>query len=62
MRPPEPGPDTTLLVTDIASSTTLWEELDADVMDEAMQAREGPGDGGCVWTGWQNGEGPPGIA
>ncbi|GFR45120.1 hypothetical protein Agub_g6500, partial [Astrephomene gubernaculifera] len=30
------SPDTSLCVTDIQSSTTLWEELDPRVMDEAL--------------------------
>ncbi len=30
------GPDTTLLVTDVENSTTLFEELEAGVMDQAM--------------------------
>ncbi|KAG2438813.1 hypothetical protein HXX76_005354 [Chlamydomonas incerta] len=34
--PPGAGPDTTLLVTDIQSSTSLWEHLDAGVMDRAL--------------------------
>ncbi|KXZ51342.1 hypothetical protein GPECTOR_13g830 [Gonium pectorale] len=33
---PGVGPDTTLLVTDIQSSTSLWEHLDAGVMDHAL--------------------------
>ncbi|KAG2453332.1 hypothetical protein HYH02_001556 [Chlamydomonas schloesseri] len=33
---PGAGPDTTLLVTDIQSSTSLWEHLDAGVMDRAL--------------------------
>ncbi|GIL56696.1 hypothetical protein Vafri_11999 [Volvox africanus] len=33
---PGPGPDTTLLVTDIQSSTSLWEHLDQEVMSTAL--------------------------
>jgi hypothetical protein len=36
VKPPGAGPDTTLLVTDIQSSTSLWEHLDAGVMDRAL--------------------------
>eukprot|EP00798_Chlamydomonas_sp_ICE-L_P026764 gene26763-4341_t len=34
--PPGDSPNTTLVVTDIESSTTLWEKLDATVMDSAL--------------------------
>eukprot|EP00198_Chlamydomonas_reinhardtii_P003865 XP_001693201.1 predicted protein [Chlamydomonas reinhardtii] len=34
---PGPGPDTTLLLSDIADSTTLWEVLSADVMDRSVR-------------------------
>ncbi|GFR43826.1 hypothetical protein Agub_g4946 [Astrephomene gubernaculifera] len=33
---PQAGPDTTLLVTDIQSSTSLWEQLDPEVMNRAV--------------------------
>lgn len=33
---PRPGPDTTLLISDVQSSTTLWEELPPEVMDAAL--------------------------
>lgn len=35
--PPRSGPDVTLLVTDIESSTTMWESLPAAVMDNALK-------------------------
>eukprot|EP00798_Chlamydomonas_sp_ICE-L_P009225 gene9225-16370_t len=34
--PPGDSPNTTLVVTDIESSTSLWEKLDATVMDSAL--------------------------
>lgn len=34
---PGVGPNTTLVVTDIENSTTLWETLPAEVMDQALQ-------------------------
>ena len=37
VRHPELGPATSLLVTDIQSSTTLWEVLPAGVMDRAVR-------------------------
>ncbi|GFR43827.1 hypothetical protein Agub_g4947, partial [Astrephomene gubernaculifera] len=33
---PQAGPETTLLVTDIQSSTSLWEQLDPEVMNRAL--------------------------
>ncbi|KAG1667756.1 hypothetical protein FOA52_016195 [Chlamydomonas sp. UWO 241] len=33
---PQPGPDTTLVVTDIQDSTNMWETLPGDVMDECL--------------------------
>lgn len=35
--PPGPGPATTLLQTDIESSTSLWEALPAAIMDAAIK-------------------------
>ncbi|GFR47145.1 hypothetical protein Agub_g8835 [Astrephomene gubernaculifera] len=37
VRAPRAGPDTTLLITDIQSSTTLWEALPVSVMDAALK-------------------------
>ncbi|GFR40892.1 hypothetical protein Agub_g1545, partial [Astrephomene gubernaculifera] len=34
---PGPGPDTTLLLSDIADSTALWEALPADIMDRSVR-------------------------
>ncbi|KAG2429952.1 hypothetical protein HYH02_013903 [Chlamydomonas schloesseri] len=34
---PRAGPDTTMLITDIQNSTTLWEALDVAVMDETLK-------------------------
>ena len=34
--PPGPGPDTTLVVSDIMDSTILWEVLEPDVMNAAL--------------------------
>ncbi|KAG2423445.1 hypothetical protein HXX76_015316 [Chlamydomonas incerta] len=34
---PRAGPDTTMLITDIQNSTTLWEALDVTVMDETLK-------------------------
>ncbi|KAG1672359.1 hypothetical protein FOA52_010977 [Chlamydomonas sp. UWO 241] len=33
---PQPGPNTTLVVTDIQDSTNMWETLPGDVMDESL--------------------------
>lgn len=37
MRPPSLGPSTSILVTDIQNSTHLWELLQTDVMQRAVQ-------------------------
>ncbi|KAG2440501.1 hypothetical protein HYH02_010379 [Chlamydomonas schloesseri] len=37
VRAPRPGPDTTLLISDIQSSTRLWEELSVNTMDAALK-------------------------
>jgi class 3 adenylate cyclase len=36
VKPPGVSPTTTLVITDIEGSTTLFEELDTDVMDKAL--------------------------
>jgi class 3 adenylate cyclase len=36
VKPPGVSPTTTLVITDIEGSTTLFEELDTDVMDKAI--------------------------
>ncbi|KAG2442577.1 hypothetical protein HXX76_002662 [Chlamydomonas incerta] len=41
VRPPGVGPLTTLLLTDIESSTTLWESLPPSVMERAMELHDG---------------------
>ena len=38
---PKPGPECSLLVTDVQGSTQLWEALPAEVMDTALQVRAG---------------------
>ncbi|KAG2485781.1 hypothetical protein HYH03_015493 [Edaphochlamys debaryana] len=35
---PRPGPNTTLLITDIQNSTTLWDSLPPDAMDAALKS------------------------
>ncbi|GFR40991.1 hypothetical protein Agub_g1656, partial [Astrephomene gubernaculifera] len=40
VRAPGVGPHTTLLITDIESSTTLWEELPGNVMEQAMEMHD----------------------
>eukprot|EP00210_Caulerpa_lentillifera_P008996 g8586.t1 len=37
VKPPTAGIQTSLVITDIQDSTTLWETIDADEMDEALQ-------------------------
>ncbi|KAG2440503.1 hypothetical protein HYH02_010381 [Chlamydomonas schloesseri] len=37
VRAPRPGPDTTLLISDIQNSTRLWEELSVNTMDAALK-------------------------
>jgi hypothetical protein len=36
IRPPKAGPHTTLLLTDIEDSTTLWEKLPGEVIDASL--------------------------
>ncbi|KAG2487108.1 hypothetical protein HYH03_014221 [Edaphochlamys debaryana] len=41
VKPPGPGPATTLALTDIQNSTLLWEVLSAELMDECMAIHHG---------------------
>ncbi|KAG2485185.1 hypothetical protein HYH03_016074 [Edaphochlamys debaryana] len=41
VKPPGPGPATTLALTDVQNSTLLWEVLSAELMDECMAIHHG---------------------